>query len=122
MTFTRSTVVATIALLSACKPPASPIAPPNDIAFRLEWSGPADLDLYVKEPAGIEISRHQLHSPSGGVHTGDCNAVLLVNNHLAPLPIVFKVTVLHGSRIVRVEQGSIAAIGGLWGPHTTNWK
>lgn len=138
------------ALLSACKPPASPLAPPNDIAFRVEWSGPADLDLYVKEPAGTEISRHLLHSPSGGVHTGDCNAtpesmctnpselvywpkmnaprgafqyrVQLVNSHLAPLPVAFKVTVLHGSKIVSVEEGSIAAIRRQWGPKTTNWK
>jgi hypothetical protein len=137
-------------LLSACKPPASPLAPPNDIAFRLDWSGPADLDLYVKEPGGVEISRHLLRSPTGGVHTGDCNAtpesmcanpselvywpkknaprgafqyrVLLVNNHLAPMPAAFTVTLLHGSRIVSVEEGSIAAIRGQWGPKTTSWK
>jgi hypothetical protein len=138
------------AAASACKPPSSVLAPPNDIAFRVEWSGPADLDLYVKEPAGTEISRHLLHSPTGGVHTGDCNAtpesmcanpaelvywpkknaprgvfqyrVLLVNNHLAPLPIAFKVTVLHGSKIVSIEEGSVAAIRQQWGPRTTTWK
>ena len=137
-------------LFCACKPPATPLAPPNDIAFRVEWSGPADLDLYVKEPGGTEISRHLLHSPTGGVHTGDCNAtpesmcanpselvywpkknaprgafqyrVLLVNNHLAPLPATFKITVLHGSKIVSVEDGSIGAIRGQWGPRTTTWK
>jgi hypothetical protein len=138
------------ALVSACKPPTSPLAPPNDIAFRVEWSGPADLDLYVKEPAGTEISRHLLLSPTGGVHTGDCNAtpesmcatpselvywpkknaprgtfqyrVLLVNSHLAPLPVAFKVTVLHGSKIVSVEEGSISAIRGRWGPKPTTLK
>ena len=138
------------ASVSACKPPASPLAPPNDIAFRVDWSGPADLDLYVKEPGGVEISRHLLHSPTGGVHTGDCNAtpesmcanpselvywpkknaphgafqyrVLLVNNHLAPLPVTFKVTVLHGSKVTSVEEGSLAAIRQAWGPRTTSWK
>ncbi len=150
MTLARSTVVVTIAFVSACRPPSSSLGPPNDIAFRIEWSGPADLDLYVKEPAGTEISRHLLHSPTGGVHTGDCNAtpesmcanpselvywpkknaprgtfqyrVLLVNNHLTPLPVTFKVTVLHGSKIVSVEDGSIAAIRGQWGPKTAAWK
>jgi hypothetical protein len=143
-------VAAATASVAACKPPASPLAPPNDLAFRIDWSGPADLDLYVKEPGGTEISRHALHSPSGGVHTGDCNAtpqsmcatpselvywpkknaprgafqyrVLLVNNHLARLPVTFKVTVLRGSKIVSVEEGSIAVISGRWGPRTTTWK
>ena len=146
----RSISLAAIGFAAACKPPASPLAPPNDIAFRVEWSGPADLDLYVKEPGGAEISRHQLHSASGGVHTGDCNAtpesmcanpselvywpkknaprgafqyrVRLVNNHLAALPVTFKVTVLHGSKIISVEKGTIATISGQWGTKTTNWK
>ena len=48
--------------------------------------------------------------------------VLLVNSHLAPLPVAFRVTVLHGSKIVSVEEGSIAAIRQQWGPKTTNWK
>ena len=48
--------------------------------------------------------------------------VQLVNSHLAPLPVAFKVTVLHGSKIVSVEEGSIAAIRRQWGPKTTNWK
>jgi hypothetical protein len=48
--------------------------------------------------------------------------VLLVNNHLAPLPIVFRVTVLHGSKIVSVEEGSIAAIRQQWGPRPTTLK
>ena len=84
------------------------------------------------------------------MHTGDCNAtpesmcanpaearllaeeertrgtfqyrVLLVNNHLAPLPVAFKVTVLHGSKILSVDEGTIAAIRQRWGPRTTSWK
>lgn len=150
MTVARAIGLAAIGSVAACQPPASPLAPPNDIAFRVEWSGTADLDLYVREPGGAEISRHQLHSTSGGVHSGDCNAtpesmcanpselvywpkknaprgtfqyrILLVNNHLAPLPVAFKITVLHGSKTVTVEEGSIAAIRAQWGPKTTTWK
>lgn len=135
--------------MSACKPQL-PTAPPNDIAFRLEWSGRADLDLYVREPGGTEISRHQTHSPSGAVYSGDCNAtpdtmcaapmemvywpkhnapkgafsyrVRLINNHLQALPVTFTIEVLHGTTIVSQEAGTIQNIGGSWGPGAAIWK
>jgi hypothetical protein len=136
----RLSLIATaaIAALSSCTPQL-PSAPPNDIAIRIEWSGRADLDLYVKEPGGTELSRHTTQSPSGAVYSGDCNAtpqtmcaspmemvywpkrnapagtfqyrVLLVNNHLDAMPITFKVFVLHGTKIVHEEDGSIAGVG-----------
>ncbi len=138
---------AAVALLVAagCKPQL-PSAPPNDIAIRIEWTGPADLDLYVKEPGGTELSRHTTLSPTGAVYSGDCNAtpqtmcasplemvywpkrdapagafqyrVLLVNNHLQTMPVAFKVFVLHGTKIVSEEEASIPNVGGWWGPRT----
>jgi hypothetical protein len=136
-------------LAGACHAPQAPASSPVDISFRLVWTGPADLDLYVKEPGGTEISRHSTHSPTGGVYSGDCNAtpetmcanpvetvfwpkrrapggafqyrVRLVNVHGEPLPITFTITILHGTRIVSEEQGSIAQIGKDWGPRDTRW-
>ena len=143
---------ATLALLVAaagCKPQL-PFAPPNDIAIRIEWSGAADLDLYVKEPGGTELSRHTTQSPTGAIYSGDCNAtpqtmcaspmemvywpkhhapagafqyrVLLVNNHLQAMPVAFKVFVLQGTKIVSEEAASIANVGGWWGPRAATRK
>jgi hypothetical protein len=138
-----------LVLAAGCKPEL-PSAPANDIAIRIEWSGAADLDLYVKEPGGTEISRHTTQSPTGAVYSGDCNAtpqtmcaspmemvywpkhnapagtyqfrVLLVNNHLQAMPIAFKVYVLHGAKIVSQEDASIANVGRWWGPQAAAWK
>jgi hypothetical protein len=138
-----------LAFVTACKPHL-PSAPPNDIAIRIEWSGPADLDLFVREPDGTEISRQHKQSASGAIYTGDCNAtpdtmcaapmemvywrthnapkgvfqyrVLLENNHLQALPVTFKIEVLHGTTIVSEEEGSIQSVGRFWGPRDARWK
>jgi len=133
---------------AGCKPQL-PSAPPNDIAIRIEWSGAADLDLYVNEPGGTELSRHTTQSPTGAVYSGDCNAtpqtmcaapmemvywpkhnaasgtyryrVLLVNNHLAAMPVAFKAFVLHGTKIVSEEDGTIDSVGRWWGPRNSKF-
>jgi uncharacterized protein YfaP (DUF2135 family) len=46
----------------------------GDIAFRLLWTGTADLDLYVQDPAGQRLSFANRRSDSGGVLDIDCNA------------------------------------------------
>jgi hypothetical protein len=143
------TAVALLVVAAGCKPQL-PSAPPNDIAIRIEWSGPADLDLYVKEPGGTEISRHTTQSPTGAIYSGDCNAtpqtmcaspmemvywpkrnapagafhyrVLLVNNHLQAMPVAFKVFVLHDTKIVNEEEASISNVRGWWGPRTVTRK
>lgn len=121
----------------------------GDIAFRLVWSGPADLDLAVRTPLGNEISFEHPTSASGGALDRDCNAtpatmctqpienirwpnghppagtyeyhVRLVNVHMQPLPVAFTVFVLHGSRIVMTREGVIGRISGTWGPFTARW-
>jgi len=138
-----------LALAAGCTPEL-PSAPPNDIAVRIEWTGPADLDLYVKEPGGTEISRHATQSPTGAIYSGDCNAtpqtmcaspmemvywpkrkapagafqyrVVLVNNHLQAMPVAFKVFVLHGTKIVSEEDASIPRVSGWWGPKAAALK
>ena len=143
------TAVALLVVAAGCKPQL-PSAPPNDIAIRIEWSGPADLDLYVKEPGGTEISRHTTQSPTGAIYSGDCNAtpqtmcaspmemvywpkrnapagafhyrVLLVNNHLQAMPVAFKVFVLHDTKFVNEEEASISNVRGWWGPRTVSRK
>jgi hypothetical protein len=121
----------------------------GDIAFRLVWSGPADLDLIVRTPLGDEIAFNHPTSTSGGVLDHDCNAtpatmcaqpaetiswpnrrppagtyeydVRLINVHRQALPVAFTVFVLHGSRIVATREGAIRRIGGTWGPFTARW-
>lgn len=46
----------------------------GDVAFRLRWEGPADLDLHVLDPAGDPVDFIRRSSPSGGVLDIDCNA------------------------------------------------
>ena len=46
----------------------------GDIAFRLTWSGPQDLDLYVKEPNGEVIYYGNPQSATGGKLDVDSNA------------------------------------------------
>jgi hypothetical protein len=46
----------------------------GDIAFRLRWSGPADLDLRVEDPNGHELSFIQRRCEGDGVLDIDCNA------------------------------------------------
>jgi hypothetical protein len=122
----------------------------GDIAFRLVWSGPADLDLSVRTPLGERISFDHPTSASGGALDQDCNAtpatmcaqpvenirwphghpppgdyeydVRLINVHRQALPVAFTVFVIHGARIVATREGTIARIDGQWGPFTTRWK
>lgn len=54
---------------SAAKVPGT-----GDVSFRLSWSGPADLDLHVEDPAGEELSFVKRWSESGGVLDIDCNS------------------------------------------------
>jgi len=62
----------TVALLTSCaatrKQPGT-----GDIAFRLIWSGPVDLDLHVRDPLGFRLSFLNPSSPSGGILDIDCN-------------------------------------------------
>ena len=62
-----------ILLLGAC---ASAGLEPGtgDVSFRLVWKGTADLDLYVQDPNGEELSFVQRQSGSGGLLDIDCNA------------------------------------------------
>jgi len=138
-----------VAATCACHKPQTPAALPTDISFRLVWTGPADLDLYVIEPGNVEISRHSTRSPTGGVYSGDCNAtpdtmcanpmeavswprhqaprgtfqyrVRLVNVHGVALPVTFTIAVLHGTHVVSEEGGLIAQIGKEWGPREARW-
>jgi hypothetical protein len=46
----------------------------GDIAFRLRWPGPADLDLRVEDPEGHDLSFIQRTCAGGGILDVDCNA------------------------------------------------
>jgi len=46
----------------------------GDIAFRLLWSGPADLDLRVEDPKGHGLSFIERECEGGGRLDIDCNA------------------------------------------------
>ncbi len=46
----------------------------GDIAFRLTWSGPQDVDLYVKEPSGETIYYGHSQSATGGKLDVDSNS------------------------------------------------
>lgn len=147
-------VVAT-APVAACATGQPIRAGTDDLTFRLVWAGPADLDLFVWDPAGIEVSYQNSTSASGGRLDVDCNAtpetmcaqpveniswprgtaplgayhydVRLTNQHGATLPVAFTVFTLHGRRIVKTEEGSIAAVflfpeQTTWGRHGAVWK
>jgi hypothetical protein len=43
----------------------------RDCVVIVTWTGDADVDLLVEEPAGTEVSQRQPRSTSGGVHLGD---------------------------------------------------
>lgn len=43
----------------------------RDLMLRLEWAGPADLDLFVEEPTGSVCSRSNRHTVNGGVLAHD---------------------------------------------------
>jgi len=49
----------------------------GDIAFRLSWQGPADLDLYVVAPDGERIDFIHREASSGGLLDIDCNVTLV---------------------------------------------
>src|SRR4029079_19520163 len=43
----------------------------RDCVVMVTWTGDADIDLLVEEPAGTIVSQRQPRSTSGGVHLGD---------------------------------------------------
>jgi hypothetical protein len=133
--------------VSACAT-GQQIAGVGDIAFRLQWDGPADLDLLVVEPSGEKVWFGARRSSTGGVLDVDCNFVTicphpienvfwakgtaptgtyhyqvgLANPHGVALPIPFTLTVLHGRRVVTTEQGEIRRLGEVWGPKAAVWR
>ena len=46
----------------------------RDCVVVVTWTGDADIDLAVEEPAGSVVSQRQPRSTSGGVHLGDVSA------------------------------------------------
>jgi hypothetical protein len=124
------------------------IAGVGDIAFRIQWEGPADLDLYVLEPSGERIWFGARRSATGGFLDVDCNFVAicprpvenvfwakgtapagtyhyqvgLANAHGASFPIPFTGVVLHGRRAVTTERAEIRRFGDVWGPKETIWR
>jgi hypothetical protein len=46
----------------------------RDCLVVVTWTGDADVDLSVEEPAGTVVSQRQPRSTSGGVHLGDVSA------------------------------------------------
>jgi uncharacterized membrane protein YgcG len=46
----------------------------RDCVVLVTWTGEADIDLAVEEPAGSVVSQRQPRSTSGGVHLGDVSA------------------------------------------------
>ena len=58
---------------SACTPMITPGT--GDVAFRLEWKGRSDLDLWVEGPSGEALHFNHRESESGGVLDIDCNAI-----------------------------------------------
>lgn len=118
----------------ASAPPERPGT--GDIAFRLRWDGPADLDLHVRTPLNEEIFYSRPTSSSGGLLDRDCNAtpetmcaaplenifwprgraphgsyyfsVKLVNVHGAEFPIAYTVDVLKGARLVMTRSGRVS--------------
>jgi hypothetical protein len=119
----------------------------GDLAFRLQWEGAADLDLMVIEPSGHKIWYGDRRSPTGGVLDVDCNfqttcpnpvenifwakgtapagsyryEVSLADTHGAALPVRFTVSVLHGRRVVKTDEGLVRELGDTWGPGSSIW-
>ena len=60
-------------LMLGCTPMIAPGT--GDVAFRLEWRGRSDLDLWVEDPSGEALFFNHRESESGGVLDIDCNAV-----------------------------------------------
>src|SRR5262245_12424000 len=46
----------------------------RDCVVMVTWTGDADIDLVVEEPAGTLVSQRQPRSVSGGVHLGDVSS------------------------------------------------
>ena len=46
----------------------------RDCVVMVTWTGDADIDMSVEEPAGTVVSQRQPRSTSGGVHLGDVSA------------------------------------------------
>lgn len=79
-------VAAVFASLASCA--SAPAGPGNgDIAFRLVWTGNADLDLYVVSPLGERVDFTTRSVGSGGTLDVDCN--VRNNQCAAPMENVF---------------------------------
>ena len=79
-------VAAIFATLASCA--SAPSGPGDgDLAFRLTWSGNADLDLYVTSPLGERVDFTTRKVGSGGSLDVDCN--VRANKCPAPMENVF---------------------------------
>lgn len=122
-----------------CAAHPDPGDPNGPLSFRLEWNGPADLDLHVRSPLGKEIWYVDPRSPSGGALHVDCNVepdevceepaetikwppnhappgtyeywVRLMHPRGSPLPIVFSIEVLRGDHVLEERDGEIGTPG-----------
>jgi len=129
-------------MLLGCTPMVVPGT--GDVAFRLEWKGDSDLDLWVEDPAGEALHFNHRESESGGVLDIDCNAmeqcrrpienvfwphgeapagtyrfrVTLFRTEPDEPKVDFVVTVLLGSTVVRRLPGTLRDLQ----EETTTWR
>jgi hypothetical protein len=137
-------------LLSGCAEVGKrALAGTGDVAFRLLWDGPSDLDLVVQDPLGACISFASRSSPSGGTLDIDCNNGtdqqcerpienifwpvaaapageyrLWVNAHsVVPgrTTIPFRVQVLLGKQVFWVREGTVHDTEDVYGPFVYNF-
>jgi len=62
-----------LSMSAGCLPMVTPGT--GDVAFRLEWQGESDLDLWVEDPSGEALHFNHRESESGGLLDIDCNAM-----------------------------------------------
>ena len=66
-------VLGLVLLSNACASTA-PQPGTGEVAFRVTWTGIADLDLYVRSPLGERVDFLNRQVDSGGILDVDCNA------------------------------------------------
>jgi hypothetical protein len=143
---------ALVAQTLACAVHAPHLPPPGtgELAFRLEWTGPADLDLHVRSPLGEEIWFSSKTSASGGALDRDCNAtpetmcerpmenvfwatggapsgiyrysVVIVNLHEATFPVTFKLRILRRGKPLAAHVGALPGFRAVGGPWEVDVK
>lgn len=111
----------------------------GELSFKLAWQSCADLDLYVKDPAGYEIYYKAKTSPSGGELDVDANAdcdecvqgpienvywrtgsaptgryeswVKLYSTCSVAPPIAYVLTIMRGGAVVQTHSGTLSTAG-----------